>query len=63
MAAEPTPNPAPEASRSYGDLFLPAPSAEPAAPRQAAPDESKAAMVRLRAPFDIGPVDVVEPAK
>jgi hypothetical protein len=57
MPSEATPDLAREASGSYEDLFLPAPDAEASGQRRAVPDESEAAMVRLRAPFDVGPVE------
>jgi hypothetical protein len=61
MSAESTPEPA-LAAPVYGELFLPVPDAGPSGPRQAVPDESEAAMGRLRTPFDVGPIDVAEPS-
>jgi hypothetical protein len=55
---EPTPDPAREAAGSYGDIFLPVPIAETPAASKPVPDESEAAMTRLRAPFDVEPADV-----
>lgn len=55
MTSEQTPDHALETPGSYGDLFRPAPDADTAGPPQSAPDESEAAMTRLRAPFDAGP--------
>jgi hypothetical protein len=57
MTSRETPYRAPEASGSHGELFRPPPDADAAGPHQAAPDESEAAMTRLRAPFDAGPVE------
>jgi hypothetical protein len=54
MTSEQTPDHAPETSGSYGDLFRSAPDADAAGPPQTVPDESEAAMTRLRAPFDAG---------
>jgi hypothetical protein len=58
MTGEATPEGALEASATYRELFLPAPDADISAPSQAVPDESEAAMQRLRTPFDVGPTDV-----
>jgi len=66
MTSEDTPDRAPGGSGSYGDLFLPAPDADTSGSRRAegqlraAPDESEAAMGRLRTPFDVGAADAVE---
>jgi hypothetical protein len=60
MTSEQTADRARETSGSYGDLFRSASEADAASKPQAAPDESEAAMTRLRAPFEVGPVDVVE---
>jgi hypothetical protein len=58
MTSEETPDHAPAASGSYGDLFLPAPDADTSEQRRVEPDESEAAMGRLRTPFDVGATDV-----
>ena len=64
MTSEDTTARAPGGSGSYRDLFLPAPDADTSGQRQAAePDESEAAMGRLRTPFDAGPADTVEHRK
>lgn len=60
MTTEQTPYRAQEVPGSGADLFRPAPDADAAGPTQAAPDESEAAMKRLRTPFDAGPVEVAE---
>lgn len=60
MTSEQTPDRARETPGSYADLFRPAPDTDASGPPQAAPDESEAAMTRLRAPFDAGPADAVE---
>jgi hypothetical protein len=57
MTSEHTPDHAREALESYGDLFRSAPDADTPGQPQTLPDESEAAMTRLRAPFDAGPVD------
>jgi hypothetical protein len=61
MTSEETPDRTHGASRSYGDLFRPVPDAYTSTPRRTVPDKSEAAMMRLRAPFDVDPVDAVEP--
>jgi hypothetical protein len=60
MTAEQAADRAREAPGSYADLFRSAPDADPTGPGLAAPDESEAAMTRLRAPFDAGPVEAAE---
>ena len=60
MPSGATPEPAHETPVSYGELFLPAPATDTSGQRQAVPDESEAAMKRLRTPFDIGPTDASE---
>ncbi|BCB74822.1 hypothetical protein GCM10022251_53580 [Phytohabitans flavus] len=55
-----TPEPAIEAPASYGELFLAAPDADTSGQRQTLPDESEAAMERLRTPFDLGPINVAK---
>ena len=60
MISEQTPDRARETPGSHGDLFRPASDTDTSDRPQAAPDESEAAMTRLRAPFDAGPIDVVE---
>lgn len=57
MTSEQTPDRAREAPRSYGDLFRSVPETDSSGPPQAAPDESEAAMTRLRTPFDAGPAE------
>lgn len=57
MTREATPDPAPDAPASYGELFLSMPDADTSGQRQVAPDESEAAMGRLRSPFDVDPVE------
>ncbi|GAA4715411.1 hypothetical protein [Phytohabitans rumicis] len=49
------------AAVSYGGLFLPVPDVEKSEQGRAVPDDSEAAMTRLRAPFEIHPVDAAEP--
>lgn len=61
MTREAKTDPDAEASGSYGDLFRAAANAEEPEPRLAVPDDSEAAMKRLRAPFDVQLVDAVEP--
>ncbi|MEH1125596.1 hypothetical protein [Micromonospora sp. CPCC 206061] len=62
MTSEETPDRIPKAFGSYGDLFQPEPEpdSETSGPPRSVPDESEAAMTRLRAPFDVGPVKAVE---
>ncbi|BCB83241.1 hypothetical protein Psuf_005540 [Phytohabitans suffuscus] len=60
MTGEATTEPTLEPPASYGELFLPAPDENTSGQRQAVPDESEAAMKRLRTPFDLGPIDVAE---
>jgi hypothetical protein len=54
MTSDQTPDHAVETPGSYGDLFRPAPETDASGPPQTAPDESEAAMTRLRTPFDAG---------
>jgi hypothetical protein len=61
MSSEATPDTALDAPGIHGELFLSAHEAETSGQRQAVPDESEAAMGRLRTPFDVGPADAVEP--
>jgi hypothetical protein len=48
--------------RPQGSPFLAVPKAETPQPSLPPPDESEAALSRLRAPFDIGPGDASAPA-
>lgn len=61
MTGKATPEPALDAPATHGELFLSTPDAATSGQRQAVPDESEAAMSRLRKPFDVGPIDVAEP--
>jgi hypothetical protein len=58
MTSATTPDSAPEAPGPHGDLFRSPPDAETTGQRRPVPDESEAAMVRLRTPFDIETVEV-----
>jgi hypothetical protein len=57
MTGKATPEPALEAPAGDSELFRQAPHADTSGQRQAVPDESEAAMKRLRTPFDVGQVD------